>query len=198
MKRPILWRAMDENYRLGIALLAAGSSRRFGPEDKLAAQFRGRALGEHAAAALPMERCAQGWVITARPGGVLGHRCETFWRTRFLEPVINQDAETGMGSSVALAARLAKQARCDGLLIALADMPLVPRAHFDALLDSDAPIAVSSNGKVRMPPAMFDATFFDKLKQSSGDKGARDLIKQGHVISCPPEWLRDIDTRDDL
>lgn len=194
MKQPILRCAMVEGYRLGIALLAAGSSRRFGPKDKLAAQFRGRALGEHAATALPMERCTHGWVITARAC----HPCEAFWRERSLEPVVNEDAQSGMGTSVALAARLAKQARCHGLLIALADMPLVPRTHFEALLDSDALIAVSSNDEAHMPPAMFDAAFFDELKQANGDRGARDLIKQGHVIPCPSEWLRDIDTRDDL
>lgn len=185
---------MDDGYRLGIALLAAGSSRRFGPEDKLAAQFRGRPLGEHAAAALPMERCTHGWVITAHPR----HHCEAFWRTRCLEPVINQDAASGMSTSVALAAQLAKRAQCDGLLIALADMPLVPRAHFLALLDSDASIAVSSNGEARLPPARFDAAFFDELEGTKGDQGARELIKRGRVISCPPQWLKDVDTPSDL
>lgn len=188
---------MDEWPRLGVALLAAGSSRRFGKDDKLAANFKGRPLGEHAAAALPMEHFASGWVISSHPR----HRCEAFWRERFLTPVINDQAGQGMGSSVALAASLARQANCDALLIALADMPFVPQSHFEALLhEFEAGQLISASGKhgVPMPPAIFDAAYFIELEQSSGDKGARDLLARGQIVPCPPDWLVDIDTPEDL
>ena len=54
-------------FRLGVALLAAGASRRFGEADKLAAEFRGRPLAEHAAKAIPVSAFAKAWVITSRP-----------------------------------------------------------------------------------------------------------------------------------
>lgn len=183
--------------RYGVALLAAGSSRRFGEADKLLADFRGRPLGEHAAIAIPRERFAQAWVITARPR----HRCEAVWRECRFDPVANPTANQGMGTSVALAAKLAKKARCDALMIALADMPLVPRSHFDALLDDfekGSILTVSRSKEANMPPAVFDAAYFVEIRDSAGDKGARELLASGQVVPCPPEWLIDIDTPEDL
>ena len=183
--------------RIGVALLAAGASRRFGESDKLTAQFNGRPLGEHVPLALPMERFEKAWAITSAPD----HPCEPQWRARRIEPLLNPHASEGMGTSVALAAQLAEEASLDGLLIALADMPLVPREHFEALIEAwnaSEPIVVSANGEVRMPPAIFSSAQFKMLRQSSGDKGARVLLKQGLVVTCPPEWLKDIDRPEDL
>ncbi|MGB3471225.1 MAG: nucleotidyltransferase family protein [Erythrobacter sp.] len=181
------------DFRLGVALLAAGASRRFGTSDKLAADLNGRRLGEHAAAALPVERCAQSWVIVSS----LAHPCEAFWKARGLVPVLNPDADDGMGTSVALAARLASAAGCDALLIALADMPCVPPAHFGALIhafEEGAQIAVSAAGDTRMPPAIFGAGLFESLAVNHGDQGARTLIQTGQSVPCPPDWLVDVDT----
>ena len=64
--------------RIGVALLAAGASRRFGESDKLTAEFRGRALGEHVPLALPVERFEKAWAITS----TADHPCEPQWRAR--------------------------------------------------------------------------------------------------------------------
>ena len=183
--------------RLGVALLAAGASRRFGEADKLAANFRGRLLGEHAALAIPVEQFERAWVITSAPD----HPCEPQWRARRFEPLANPRASEGMGTSVALAAKAAKEASLDGLMIVLADMPFVPPSHFKALIDEwDAfePITVSAVEGARMPPALFGSGQFKDLQQSSGDQGARVLLAQGLVVPCPPEWLRDINRPEDL
>ncbi len=174
--------------RLGVALLAAGSSQRFGDADKLAQLFRGMRLGEHAAAAIPVARFELAWAITQSD--------KLEWRTDGFKLVLNPHAYQGMGTSVALAAQLAIEAGLDALLIALADMPLVPRAHFEALVNaatSPQDIAVSSNG-ARTPPAIFGRDHFQELAALNGDKGARDILTQGRIIACPPEWLIDIDT----
>ncbi len=183
--------------RIGVALLAAGASRRFGGADKLCANFRGRALGEHAAGAIPMELFDRAWVITNTPG----HPCEPYWRERRFEPLHNARASEGMGTSVALAAKTAKDAELDGLLIALADMPLVPASHFKALIDewdASEPITVSAICETPMPPALFGSKLFKDLEAASGDQGARVLIGQGLTVPCPPEWLADIDTPEAL
>lgn len=106
-----------------------------------------------------------------------------------------------MGTSVAMAARLALEARCDKLLIALADMPIVPETFYSALVQSaDGPdrIVTSVIGDTRMPPAVFGSDHFPALAQSHGDKGARDLLAQGEAYPCPPEWLIDVDTPETL
>ena len=182
---------------LPVIVLAAGASRRFGVEDKLCAEFRGRPLGEHVPLAVPVEQFERAWIITLAPG----HRCEPQWRSRRFEPLINPHAGAGLGTSVALAATAAKEAELDGLLITLADMPLVPASHYNALIkewDASEPITVSARGDTHMPPALFAKSFFKDLASSSGDQGARALIAQGLVVPCPPEWLADIDTPEAL
>jgi len=183
--------------RIGVALLAAGSSQRFGESDKLSAAFRGRMVAEHAALAIPTEVLGGAWVVTAGPD----HPCEPIWRARGFTPLINPRAGQGMGTSVALAAKAAIEASLDALMIALADMPLVPRSHFAALISAASgvdEIAVSTEGNARMPPAIFGRGHFEALARSYGDKGARTLLQKGEVIACSPAWLKDIDTIEDL
>lgn len=183
--------------RLGVALLAAGSSRRFGDADKLSASYQGLMVGEHAPQAIPVERFQCAWVVTAGRD----HPCEPTWRAAGFEVLINPLSSDGMGTSVALAARAAMEANLDSLLIALADMPLVPRSHFEALIGAFTnaeTIAVSAKDEARMPPAIFGKGHFKALAASSGDTGARSLLKEGEIVECPPQWLKDIDTVEDL
>ena len=187
----------ERQKRFGVALLAAGSSRRFGAHDKLAQPMGKRLLGEHAAAAIPVELFANAWVITSQHS----HPCEPGWTECGFETVINARALEGMGTSVALAAQLADQVKLDGLLIALADMPIVPGQHFSALSSGCSgkdDLLVSAIRDTRMPPAMFGSDHFSALKQLEGDRGARGLLMQGRVVDCPEHWLRDIDTPEDF
>ncbi len=184
---------MADELRLGAALLAAGASRRFGDSDKLAASFRGMRLGEHAALAVPKGRFAQKWVVTADPV----HPCMPLWRERRFVPFVIGRAAEGMGTSAAMAAQLAQQAGLDALMIVLADMPMVPPQHLSALandLRGPADIVCSAIADTPMPPAIFGREHFGTLAAMSGDRGARDLLAQARVATCPPEWLIDIDT----
>lgn len=174
-------------------MLAAGSSRRFGAADKLAADFRGRPLGEHVIAAIPPLGFARKWVVASDPG----HPCAANWAASGFEVLHNKQASGGMGTSLALAADTAMRGDCDGLLIALADMPLVPAAHYSALADAfDSPDAIIASriAATLQPPAIFGSEHFQRLSRASGDEGARRWLTDGRALPCPPEWLIDIDT----
>ena len=188
---------MVERRTVGVALLAAGASRRFGVNDKLAAELGGVPLGQHAAMAFPLAEVSAAWVIVA----ARGHSCEPGWEALGFKPVVNPAAAEGMGTSVALAARLAMREGLDALAIALADMPLVPGEHHCALIEAvsgPSDIAVSATGDARMPPAVFGSAHFEVLARLTGDKGARDLLRSGRIVACPPEWLADVDTAEAL
>lgn len=183
--------------RLGVAVLAAGQSRRFGARDKLTAPLFGRPLGEHVTQTID----ASGFGLACVISGMSGHPCEAGWRKSGFEPVVNARAGEGMGTSVAMAARLANDAGCDKLLIALADMPMVPWAHFSRLIlavHAWDGIAISAVEDTRMPPAAFGRDHFAALARLDGDKGARDLLATGAICPCPPEWLVDVDTPEAL
>ena len=182
---------------LAIAVLAAGASRRFGNCDKLAARCGDLPLGLHGAAKLAHIPAQHRWVITSRAD----HPCAQGWRESGFALEVNGQAQEGIGTSLALAARLALNAKSRFLLVALADMPLVPASHFRALVAAAhkagaGAIAVSGPdaGPARMPPAIFGQGHFPALLKSSGDKGARDLLGKGLAIACPQDWLMDVDT----
>ncbi len=179
-----------------IALLAAGQSQRFGTADKLSADLNGTMLGLHASEMLAALLADQRIVIASSED----HPCVGGWRAAGFEVAINPDAAQGMGTSVALAAELAVEAKAETLLIALADMPFVPLAHFRALAAqaTASTIAASHNGAARTPPAVFGKEHFAALMQATGHRGAGALLSEAEIISCPHDQLADIDTLDDL
>lgn len=185
--------------RVFMAVLAAGSSRRFGEADKLTAPFRGKLLGEHVCVNAPVDRIAPGCAIVVT--SKFDHPCAPAWRAAGFDMAINTRASQGMGTSVAEAARLALRAECDALLIALADTPLVPREHFEALIDAYTgadDLVCSFDGGVRLPPAIFGKNHIEALTTLIGDTGARALLKEARTIVCPSDWLEDIDTPEAL
>ena len=129
------------------------------------------------------------------------HVCRPAWEKAGFQVALNANADHGMGTSVALAALLAQKERCDAVLIALADMPFVPREQLCALIDAyrgpEASVC-SSDGNARMPPAIFGKAHLPSLATLSDDVGARPLLKNAKKLECPPEWLVDIDTPDAL
>lgn len=176
--------------KLAAALLAAGRSVRFGPEDKLARPLDGIPLGHHAArvlAALPIDIRI---VVTGAdtidwPG---------FRRT------INTRPQDGMAGSIRRAVRAAREAGADALLIALADMPFVTVAHLSAVLQRHRgpdTLVASVNGAQPMPPALFGRGWFDALEKLDGDEGARAIIARADIVRADPSILVDIDRPED-
>ena len=89
------------------------------------------------------------------------------------------------------------------LMIALADMPLVPVGHYKSLVaaaqeDDERTIIASSDGTTRTPPAVFGEAYFDTLENLTGDVGARALLDESVTIACESECLIDIDTPETL
>lgn len=176
------------------ALIASGMSKRFGG-NKLEALIGVRMLGTFAAQSL----------LDAQIGGCIAvTRTQTFALNWWLiasgyRLITNDNPEAGLSHSIALAAHAAVNCGADGLLICLADMPLVPVDSFRALAQAfEHDSLVSTDGFVRMPPAIFPRTSFVELMMLSGDTGARSLLAAATPFSIAPEWLIDIDTRDDL
>lgn len=172
-------------------LLAAGRSTRFGAADKIAAELDGLPLGLHAARTIAGLPLALRYVVTgAAPRDYPG-----------FEIVPNDRPEAGLSRSIALGVASARAAGAQAMLIALADMPYVPAAHFRRLIeraDGPAALVASTDGGHRTSPAVFGADWFDDLAALSGDRGARDLLQRGSAVSAAPGDLLDVDTPDDL
>lgn len=183
-------------------ILAAGASRRFGPDNKLLAAFRGRPVLAHVLE-LVTQACGRPLVVVPGAGPVqdlaLGHRAE---------PLLNARAAEGMGTSLACAAAhlLTADPETGGLAVFLGDMPLIRPETVTAVCDALAPpetlIARPVHGRPGHP-VVFHRQLLADLSTLTGDEGARQVVARhaGHIASVPvedPGIHRDIDVPEDL
>ena len=176
-------------------LLAAGQSRRFKPGHKLLEPFRGAPLASYAAntlASLPFKVHA----------AVTSQATNELFRPPFLT-YINATPESGIAGSITIGVKAVMPTAPRAILIALADMPLVPLAHFEALLgafdvtQNGQAIASICGGRVQVP-ALFPVEAAQELKGLQGDNGAKAILKSAKSVSCDPLWLMDFDTAADF
>ncbi len=161
---------------LALAVLAAGASQRFGAENKLLAPWRGRPLILNALETFSDTTFAHRIVVVRKGDTALADLC----RKNGFGAVENAAAETGFAASIALAAETCKD--CDGLMLALADMPLIEKTTVAALgsafqnSSDDAIIAPDVDGR-RGHPVIFAKVHFSELSKLRGDQGAASVIK---------------------
>lgn len=178
--------------RVALVLLAAGRSTRF-DGDKLTEPFLDKPLAFHVVTAL------ENIPFLTRVAVVSDTRLD--FAVRGYDVVENPNPSLGQARSLGHGVALAREAKADAVLVALADMPRVTAAHVYRMLDAaDGPstIVASSNGRHPLPPALFGSDRVDELLELEGDEGARQLIKRGHHVVTTPAELVDIDTRADL
>jgi molybdenum cofactor cytidylyltransferase len=145
-------------------VLAAGSSSRFGPDNKLLRSFGGAPLVAHAVAAVRAAGADPIVVVTGHDAGAV-RRALAEHRVTFIH---NSRYEHGMGSSIAAGARAIQSA--SAILIALGDMPEVSGEHARALADAFDPGEPESiclpvfEGR-RGHPVLFGAAHLDALRR---------------------------------
>jgi molybdenum cofactor cytidylyltransferase len=180
-------------------LLAAGSAKRFGSNKLLHLLPHGVPMVLQAARHLKSE--TPSLFVVVRPGqdhlfNVLqGEGCRV---------VVCENADEGMGASLACGARAA--GRAAGYLVALGDMPFIRRSSIAAVreaLASGAALAAPYWRSRRGHPVGIGAEFFDQLVELRGDEGAKRIVAANEkiLVKIPvgdPGVIRDIDTPEDL
>jgi molybdenum cofactor cytidylyltransferase len=179
-------------------LLAAGSGTRFGSDKLRHALPHGVPIAVQALRHLKAE--VPNVVVVVRPGG------ENLFEGENV--VVCPNADEGMGTSLACAARAAARLYpdADGYLVALGDMPFVRRATIAALRDAlaaGAPLVAPYWRARRGHPVGLAKRFYKDLSALSGDVGAKQLIRENErtLVKIPvgdPGVIRDIDTPGDL
>jgi CTP:molybdopterin cytidylyltransferase MocA len=183
---------------VGLALLAAGTSRRLGRPKQLVS-WEGEPLLRRVAAAACASRAAAVTVVL----GAEADRIRPALEGLPLEVLANPAWAEGMASSIRTAVTWARRRGCDALLLAVGDQPRLTAAHLDALIAASAAgeraVASAYDGALGVP-ALFPAATFDALAALTGDTGARHLLRRREdlVSVAWPDGARDVDTAADL
>jgi molybdenum cofactor cytidylyltransferase len=183
---------------VGVLLLAAGSSRRFGSDKRFATLSTGVTLLDAA-----IENC----LVTDLPlrvcVGSEDHDLVARLARRGLDVMVCPRSSQGMGATLADA--VAGIRDWTAALVALGDMPMILPATISLIARHAAPdrICVPMCDERAGHPVAFGAAFFEKLSQCEGDRGARWIIESHSesVDSVPvddPGIHRDVDTPEAL
>lgn len=192
---------MNEN-KIGIIILAAGSSSRLGQPKQLL-QFEGKTLIGRAVESALKSNCSP--VIA-----VLGANFQEV-KNEIKEPecqiVLNPRWQTGISSSIKTGIKkmLEISPQIAAVIISLTDQPLINSSHFDKLrgtfFETKKPIIASVYHETIGVPALFANEMFPALLNLEGDHGAKQII-HNHPELVEKFLLSvaafDIDTLEDL
>ena len=158
-------------------ILAAGSSQRFGADNKLLADLNGEPLILHVVENIKNAGIGNIVVVT----GFEADKVKNALAGQDVTFVSNPDYTSGIASSITAGIR-ALPADCDAVLIALGDMPNISpatiRALVNAFMDAGGQILVPVHNGKRGNPVLWHRDMFAPLLSISGDTGGRQVINQ--------------------
>ena len=179
-------------------ILAAGLSLRFGGQNKLLAEWKGRALAAHAIEAAANSALRHIILVTGRDGDCVAALAPASRIAR----VHNSGFERGLSSSLQAGLAAAPEGP---VMVLLADMPMVSSALIDTLIGAwraDAYALIPEHKGQTGNPVVLSAAARTGAKALSGDRGARRLFEgRTDLIRLPvddPAILHDFDAREDF
>ncbi|NKE36117.1 nucleotidyltransferase family protein [Natronococcus sp. JC468] len=184
-------------------VLAAGTSSRFGDENKLLAEINGKTVLVQSIQNLIESKVDIVYVVT----GNEHHRVQDAIGHLDVQTITNEAYGQGQATSIRTGVRAVRQhTSIDAVLISLGDMPFITSStinHLIATYQSDAAgIIVAGYQGRRGNPVLFDTSYLESLASVSGDTGARHFILESNdavlVETEDPGVIQDINTSDDL
>jgi molybdenum cofactor cytidylyltransferase len=185
----------------GIVVLAGGQSSRLGSPKQLL-PYKESTLIRHAATVALAANCGPVLIVTGSNEDAVTKAIEG------LGVVVstNQGWKEGMAASlrVGLKAMVERFPETDGIIFMVCDQPFVTKSLLLCLIETQQTtgkaVTACSYLDKKGTPALFHSSFFEKLMELKGDKGARMLIAAhpDEVADVPfEEGAIDIDTVDD-
>lgn len=176
-------------------LLAAGHSRRFGPDNKLLADLKDRPLISYAATTSRAMPCQTHFAVISDPA--LGPLLDGF------ELLTPEGDAADQAASLRAGIRAAAHLGATRALLMLGDMPFVTQDLALRVLGATTKTSASAatDGQRPMPPACFPSALFPQMLTLTGDQGARALLRSiapAFLVPAPARALLDIDTVEQL
>lgn len=193
---------MIQNAKIGVIILAAGSSSRLGYAKQLV-EFRGKSLLQHTIDfSGSLEFDTKVLVLGARKDEIEGEI-----DLNGFEVVMNESWEEGMSSSINKGILQSQELEyeLDHIVILLSDQPFVNKEKIKQLIE----VQLSKNCQATFSeyagdlgvPAIFSAEVFHDLKELKGDQGAKKLIHDKKFNFKTVKFEKgnfDVDTAEDV
>lgn len=164
-----------EPHRIAACVLAAGESKRMGQQNKLLASINGKTLLHWVLQAIQDSNIQEVCVVTGHESGPIRDSTSIF----DVKTVDNRDFDAGMSTSIRLGVENLGD-RVDGVMIFLGDMPFVSAKVIDTVIagfrgkdDIVVPTYSGHDGN----PLLWSSTYFCRLKNLRGDRGAKCLLR---------------------
>ena len=196
--------ASIDQFEVHALVLAAGSSKRMGSENKLLADINGVPLVRFMIEALLSSNVTSITVVTGHEGEQVAAALSEFTNLSFVH---NPDYDAGLSTSLKAGLRALPET-LDGVMICLGDMPLVTPVMVNELIEAFDPdegrsICVPVYGRKRGNPILWSKTYLSRMISLSGDMGARPLLEEYNdqifeVVMQNDGVLFDIDTPERL
>ncbi len=192
---------MNDNLHIVVLIMAAGASRRIKGIKQLLPWKNSNFLLETIRTV--KESNADSVYV------VLGANAETIMSVCNLEEkktkiFLNPDWSLGLGNSISFGVKklIESSSLPDGILICLADQPLLSATYLDSLIsnfkNNTSKIIATNYGNKAGVPALFPKLLYPKLVLLEGDQGAKDLLNISNVemVQLDPGLQSiDIDTK---
>lgn len=192
----------EENQsRISVILLAAGSSSRMGQSKQLL-EIKGTPMLLHSVkAALESQVQSVNVVLGANE---LSHR--EIIRDLPVNVISNHYWKSGMGSSIKAGLNyvVRKYSETEAVIIMVCDQPAISSTHLRTLMSTfyrtNSPIVASIYSGTSGVPALFSRAFFSNILMLKDEQGAKKIIEQfpeqAQRVEFPQGSI-DLDTRDD-
>ena len=187
---------------VGAIILAAGSSRRAGPVNKLLVSIDGTSMVR----LIAQNICASNVSHVIAVTGHEHEQVEIALADTDVKTYYNPAHNSGMASSVVTG--VSKLTECDAVVVCLGDMPHITTAIINQLIEAfkrhpEKSIFVPVASQQRGNPVLFTRLFFDTLLTLTGDTGAKNVIQQypqevHEVTIDDSSILLDYDTPEEL
>jgi len=182
---------MEKPPRIAGVVLAAGLSKRAGPENKLLADVDGRPMITRVVKAVKDSGLDPVIVVTGHQAAEVRQAFDGLGA----KAIDNPDYEQGMGASIGCGIA-ALPDDLDGAVICLGDMPEVKPETIQRLVTAFDPgtglkICLPVKDGRRGNPVLFGTDFFLKLRQLGGDHGGKE------IVAAHPENVCEVEVDDD-
>jgi len=191
---------MNIKKKIGVVILAAGSSSRLGRPKQLL-MMEGRSLIERVCVEVLSLDTAAVVVVT----GAYGEEVKAEIENLPVQVVFNAEWEEGMASSIRLGIEVLSSVQVDAAIILVCDQVKLSSSLLvqliDAYLSGSCKMAYCKYGQQIGVPALFDKAIFGGLLSLRGERGAKSIIQQ-HLAEAReilfPGGEADIDRPSDL